>query len=152
MFGVEADIQGDGIKRKGVDLSGERYNTNLDWFGTVRGRVGYTANYTLIYVTGGFAYGGLRQSGEDNGFAPPVTFKSDGVVTGCVLGGGLEYKFNPSWALKAEYQYLNFGRNDPIFSAAETASADGFHVNDDAYHTVRIGLNYHVGSSYEPMK
>jgi len=139
VFGVEADIQGDGIKRKGVDLSGERYNTNLDWFGTVRGRVGYTANYTLIYVTGGFAYGGLRQSAEDNGFAPPVTFKSDGVV-------------NPSWALKAEYQYLNFGRNDPIFSAAETASADGFHVNDDAYHTVRIGLNYHVGSSYEPMK
>jgi len=139
VFGVEANIQGDGIKRKGVDLSGERYNTNLDWFGTVRGRVGYTANYTLIYVTGGFAYGGLRQSAEDNGFAPPVTFKSDGVV-------------NPSWALKAEYQYLNFGRNDPIFSAAETASADGFHVNDDAYHTVRIGLNYHVGSSYEPMK
>jgi opacity protein-like surface antigen len=32
----------------------------------------------------------------------------DAVTTGYVLGGGLEYRFSPSWSIKTEYQYLNF--------------------------------------------
>ena len=157
--GIEADIQGAGISGSGTTLSPllEHYKTNLDWFGTVRGRLGYAAGNTLVYFTGGFAFGGLKQHGEDNTFAPTVVYESSGTVTGYVLGGGLEYKFNPSWSLKAEYQYLNFGKNDPSFvsgdpTAPATLSADSTNVNDDAYHTVRVGLNYWVNPAYQPLK
>ena len=48
----------------------------------------------------------------------PASYDFNGTATGYVLGGGIEYKFSPSWSLKAEYQYLNFGKNDATTSAA----------------------------------
>ncbi len=145
--GFETDFQGSGISGKGIDSLGETYKTNLDWFGTVRGRAGFSASNALLYFTGGFAYGGLRQYGEDNALTPTAVYKFDGAATGYVLGGGLEYKFNPAWSFKAEYQYLNFGKHDAQLvsgTGAATAWADGRNVTDDAFHTVRIGLNYWV--------
>lgn len=158
--GIEADIQGSGIAGKGTDAGGLNYRTSLDWFGTLRGRAGYAANNTLIYFTGGLAFGGLRQHGEDNVYTPDLaSYDFNGTVTGYVLGGGAEYKFNPSWSLKAEYQYLNFGKNDATTSAAAvdagygaTASANSFKVSEDAFHTVRLGLNYWVNPGYTPLK
>ena len=74
-----------------------------------------------------------------------------------MLGGGIEYKFSPSWSLKAEYQYLNFGKNDPAFisggaGSPATASAVGYNIGDDAFHTVRVGVNYWVSPAYMPLR
>ena len=155
--GIEADIQGSDITGKTITVPGETFKHSLDWFGTVRGRIGYAASSTLIYFTGGFAFGGLTQDGEDITWAPAAYYKSNGTVTGYVLGGGIEYKFNPSWSLKAEYQYLNFGKNDPTLvcdgcGAPATISGDENVVRDDAFHTVRVGLNYWVKPAYQPLK
>jgi outer membrane immunogenic protein len=155
--GIEADIQGAGISGSGTDLYGEPFKTNLDWFGTVRGRAGYAASNTLIYFTGGFAFGGLSQHAEDATYTPTAVYSSDATVTGYTLGGGVEYKFNPSWSVKAEYQYLNFGKNDPGFASGGAGSpasalADGFKLGEDAFHTVRVGVNYWVGPAYMPLK
>ena len=122
MAGIEADIQGAGISGSATDQFGEAFKTNLDWFGTVRGRIGYAANSTLFYFTGGFAFGGLTQHAEDNTYTLTSYYDFNGTATGYVLGGGIEYKFNPSWSLKAEYQYLNFGKNDPTTSAASVGA------------------------------
>ena len=58
MLGVEADIQGSGINDTFKD-NYAKYSSNLDWFGTVRGRVGYSFDRALVYATGGFAYGSV---------------------------------------------------------------------------------------------
>ncbi len=155
--GFETDIQGAGIGDKTVNSLSETFKTNLDWFGTVRGRLGYSSYNALLYFTGGFAYGGLRQHGEDNTYAISTVYESSGTVTGYVLGGGIEYKFNPAWSLKAEYQYLDFGKHDaPFVSGDPTANpsiqTDASKLTDDAFHTVRIGLNYWVSPAYEPLK
>jgi outer membrane immunogenic protein len=160
VLGIEADIQGSGISGKATDPYAEHFKTDLDWFGTLRGRLGYAAGNALIYATGGFAYGGLKQHAEDNYYSPPTAYYlSNDTVTGYVVGGGVEYKFNPAWSLKLEYQYLDFGRNNPGTTAdaigagyGATAAADGFRIQEDAYHTVRVGLNYHIASVYEPLK
>ena len=146
VLGVEADIQGAGITDSATDPKGGIDKENLDWFGTVRGRLGYAMDRALIYATGGFAYGGL-QSSVDNG-----TYKFDGTATGYAVGGGVEYKFTHAWSAKLEYQYLDFGKNDPTNSAGVTASSAGYKVDEDAFHTVRAGLNYHFGNTYEPLK
>src|SRR5215470_8095545 len=61
VLGVEADIQGaeirDGNPGKFV---GQGAKSNLDYFGTVRGRLGLAFGSSLIYGTGGLAYGGIR--------------------------------------------------------------------------------------------
>ncbi len=155
--GIEADIQGADIAGKAISALGETFKNNLDWFGTVRGRLGYVTSGALIYFTGGFAFGGLKQNCEDLTWTPTAFYKSNGTVSGYVLGGGVEYKFNPSWSLKAEYQYLNFGKTDPALvcngcSAPATVSADENTVKDDAFHTVRVGVNYWVSPAYEPLK
>jgi outer membrane immunogenic protein len=106
VLGVEADIQGSDISDT-INAGHIVFKNSLDWFGTVRGRLGYAFGPSLVYGTGGFAYGGIR-----NEFTP---FKFNDTATGYTVGGGLEYKFSPAWSAKVEYQFINLGRNDPTF-------------------------------------
>ncbi|MGA7326364.1 MAG: outer membrane beta-barrel protein, partial [Rhodomicrobium sp.] len=109
VYGVETDFQGGDISDRvsGVSTGGTAYTSQerVDWFGTVRGRLGYAMGNTLIYGTGGFAYGDVRQHANVGG----DVLASSGTQTGWVAGGGIEYKINPAWSLKGEYQYVDFG-------------------------------------------
>lgn len=147
VYGVETDFQGAAI---GSNVSGLSANSNaftsrenIDWFGTVRGRVGFAVGPALLYGTGGFAYGNVNQQatrGSD-------LFGSNTTQTGYSVGGGVEYKFTPNWSLKAEYQYIDLGSeklNDNIGAVTNPL--------DTSLQTVRAGLNYRFGSSYEPLK
>jgi outer membrane immunogenic protein len=91
------------------------YNPNglsgLDYFGTVRGRLGYAFDRTLVYATGGFAYG----SGGGRQFGTGVS--SNDFQTGYAVGGGIEY------ALPTD-SFLNFFR-----SSAVTIKVEGLYVN-----------------------
>ncbi len=65
-----------------------------------------------------------------------------------MLGGGIEHKINPSWSLKGEYQFLSLDASD-----SKGAGPLGLGTNDRTeVHTIRAGLNYHVGNTYEPLK
>ena len=65
VIGIEADIQGAGISDSVSDVLGSQENS-LNWFGTVRGRIGYAAGPALIYATGGFAYGEVQAKGNNS--------------------------------------------------------------------------------------
>jgi outer membrane immunogenic protein len=131
VFGLETDFQGAGISDSNFfDKS------TMNWFGTVRGRLGYAFDRTLVYATGGFAYGQV----ENDGFHE--------AQTGYVLGGGVEYKFRPDWSVKVEYQYLNL---DAPLSSPVGPLGYGFGETTKV-HTVRVGLNYHFGGGYEILK
>lgn len=133
VLGVEADIQGSGITDSAFGLE-----SNLNWFGTVRGRVGYAMDRALIYFTGGFAFGEVENK------VLGVSFSD--TQTGYVLGGGVEYKINPAWSLKGEYQFISLDASD------SSAGGLGFSADRSEVNTVRVGLNYHFGRGYEPLK
>jgi outer membrane immunogenic protein len=155
VLGVEADIQGAGIDNKGVATllpSGNLANheINIDYFGTVRGRLGYAAGSLLVYGTGGFAYGSVF-----NQFRVPATgnvFTADSVRPGFVAGGGVEYKFSRAWSVKAEYQYLDFERENANLTSGGPARARFVTTADQQLNTIRAGINYHFGNVYEPLK
>ncbi|KAI94789.1 porin [Rhodomicrobium udaipurense JA643] len=133
VIGIEADIQGSGLGVEGVLAQSDELN--LNYFGTVRGRLGYALGNTLVYATGGFAYGEFEYK------LPGVGSASD-TTTGYVVGGGLEHKFTQNISGKVEYQYLAF--DDESFRGSDLE----FGVN-----TIRAGLNYHFGATgYEPLK
>jgi outer membrane immunogenic protein len=146
VIGFETDIQGAGISGSGTD-GVDNFKTQLNWFGTVRGRVGYAFDHALVYFTGGYAYGGLQST-----ISVADSFNFDNTVSGYVLGGGAEYKFNPAWSVKVEYQYLDFGKNEPTRIDGLTATGWGVNTPDDAFHTVRVGINYYVMPGIEPLK
>ncbi|SFV10867.1 outer membrane immunogenic protein, partial [Methylobacterium sp. 174MFSha1.1] len=88
--------------------------SGLDFFGTVRGRLGYAWDRTLVYATGGFAYG--SGGGRDFGL---TNSSRDDFQTGWVVGGGVEY------ALPTD-SFFNFFR-----SSAVTLKVEGLYVNLD---------------------
>ncbi len=145
VYGVETDFQGGDISDRAAG-SGYASSERMDWFGTVRGRAGFAFDRALIYGTGGFAYGDVKQHAVIGG----DSFTDGGATrTGFTLGGGIEYKLNNAWSLKAEYQYLDFGSEKLTDSVGVAATGD----LDTNYHTARIGLNYRFGGGgYEPLK
>jgi outer membrane immunogenic protein len=144
VLGVEADFQGSGISDS-ASVPGASAESNLNWFGTVRGRIGYAFGPALVYATGGFAFGEVESKGSLVGVGSASATETQ---TGYVVGGGLEYQINPSWSLKGEYQFLSLDASD-----RNAAGPLGFTDQDRTeVHTVRVGLNYHVGHGYEPLK
>jgi len=76
-------------------------------------------------------------------------------ATGYTVGGGVEYKFNPSWSLKAEYQFIDLGKaslSESAYDRRYCSWATASLKADHSYDTVRIGLNYHFGNTYQPLK
>jgi outer membrane immunogenic protein len=136
VLGVEADIQASGIEGScvaGVCGGGGPPDTSqeIDWFGTVRGRVGFAAGEWMPYVTGGYAFGeATRTTGAGGGAS------SDQGIDGWVAGVGVEWAFSPNWSAKAEYQYIDFGEETYDFPV-------GFDpIVEQTINTVRIGVNY----------
>lgn len=137
--GIEADIQGGSLKSEinasipPVGLSG---GTEMKWFGTVRGRLGYAFDRVLVYGTGGFAYGS-----EDTylNAAPLLTFSRSADLTGWTAGGGVEYAVTNNVSVKTEYLYFEFDRNN--IAAIGQTTID----NKVTAHTLKVGLNYAFG-------
>jgi outer membrane immunogenic protein len=139
-------------------------NQSLDWFGTVRARVGYLpTNALLVYGTGGLAYGTISSSanyfnasgisvGIFNGGCVAGTYcyagTSASTANGWTAGGGLEYSLSKNWTIKAEYLYVNLGTHAfnenvlPSFFASTASSTITANWNDIAFHLVRGGVNY----------
>ena len=134
VFGLEADFEGSGISSSATirpdHWNGpDRWNgfatasSQLDWFATIRGRLGLVAyDNWLIYITGGAAFGGVQDSLNQNfdwglytkGPSGPSQHEVLGrshneAFVGYVLGAGLEYGISPAWSVKFEYQYMDLG-------------------------------------------
>ena len=80
-----------------------RFESELDYYGTVRGRLGYALGRFMVYGTAGFAYGELEVTDA------LVGASDSEVLTGWVYGGGLEYVWNEDITLHAGYRRIDFG-------------------------------------------
>lgn len=183
--GVEADIQG-------IATSGGNRNANfvtpgsgagetvwsninasgnLQYLGTVRGRVGYLVTPTLlVYGTGGLAYGGVSfnvSSTKTEYNAAGTQWVGVGnanysnTQVGWTGGGGAEWMFLPNWSAKAEYLYYDLGNVSmtgvitrvPVLQTGIpannfTSSTYNGRVNGNL---VRAGVNYHFNFASAPV-
>jgi outer membrane immunogenic protein len=172
LVGLEADFQGSNIKGSGsatepVNTFATLGQQKLEWFGTVRARVGILATEKLLaYATGGFAYGSVNDNAlitstagfgaaiNNNSFNCPgggaVCFAGSRtkVQTGYTAGAGLEYAAWQNVSVKMEYLYVNLGSGDVTTTAlAVLAPGDvpgkfNAHFSDLDFHVVRVGANW----------
>jgi outer membrane immunogenic protein len=163
VWGLEADIQGTGEKGSRdficpaatclppaalarPDLAAT-LSQKIDWFGTVRGRVGVLATpKVLLYATGGLAYGEVN-SGETIG--TQAGFSNSTTNVGWTVGGGIEGAIGGNWTAKLEYLYVDLGHASGSFATTFTALRGGVitsnynsHVTDNI---LRVGVNYKFG-------
>jgi len=145
VFGFETDIQGSGEKTSagfavpGFNLN---YQNELQWFGTARGRVGYALGSQgtwLPYVTGGLAYGESKINGTETLPTPATAFTRSDTRAGWTVGAGVEWAFAPQWSAKAEYLYVDLGKDPNILVTPTTTLTTG-HLTDNV---ARVGVNYH---------
>ena len=157
VLGVEADFNYlgfsdsnsrsvDVIGLDGIDTITGKSSFEADWFGTIRGRLGYAIDNVLIYGTGGLAYGHMSADGKVTASLAGDTVgtwkgSTDSTNWGWTVGGGMEYGID-NWSLGLEYLYVDLGSgewngNNDLF--------DGSRLKGDAdyaFSTVRATVKY----------
>ncbi len=129
VLGIETDIQLSGVSDDDSNGRLGSSSSDVDYFGTLRGRAGVAFDKALIYGTGGLAYAGVDYSIQPTGINDNYT------EVGYALGGGLEYAFDDAWTMKAEYLFINLGHKALSSGGVSTLATPSFQ-------TVRIGVNY----------
>ena len=151
VIGAEADIQGIGNDNHSNciftcnALTGSVLKQDMTWFGTVRGRVGYASGPILNYVTGGFAYGGVKVSDTERfGGVSAGTFAVEQTKTGFALGSGIEAAVGGNWTAKIEYLYVDLGSINQAFVLGGIPHVLGTEVRQSIF---RAGVNYRIGGN-----
>jgi len=107
LLGVETDISFPSYLPANAVLSEFDTGTStalqhVDFYGTVRARLGIAAGRWLAYVTGGLAYEHERY------LTDPGSGKVLNGRIGWAAGAGLEYAIAPHWSARIEYLYSEF--------------------------------------------
>jgi outer membrane immunogenic protein len=144
LFGLETDIEGTTINNSahtliqfpGGAIHPASHSIGVDGFSTDRVRAGYAMGPVLLYGTGGFAFGNVR-----NGFEDLTTvrfFKNSKLQIGFAAGGGVEYKFSRAWSIRAEYLYIDLSHDN-----ATNPLGGSIATRDIELNTVRGAINFH---------
>jgi outer membrane immunogenic protein len=125
VFGLEGDIDWTNIRGNAACGVGINCETRNDWLGTARGRLGYAFDRFLPFVTGGAAFGDIKNTITANG-------STTANKAGWTVGGGLEAALTGPWTAKVEYLYVDLGRGASLAGA------------DTRFNTslLRAGVNY----------
>lgn len=157
LLGIEADLSYSRIKGSdsaapgiaGFDVKLTAAQQEIDWFGTVRGRIGWVPfARSLFYATGGLAYGHVKLSNsiisQTVGCAGGGFCTSDSISkmrAGWTVGAAWENMLTERLSAKAEYLYYDLG----TLSLADPPTGDVVFRADNAQfrgNIVRFGLNY----------
>ncbi len=136
VLGLEGDVDWSGLQ--GTSSSalcpGGTCSTSDTWLSTVRGRLGYSFDHFLPYVTGGLAVGDIKA-------AAPASPGGSNTNAGWTVGGGVEFALPGNWSAKAEYLHVDLGRFN-CGAACGGAPDENVSMHDDVF---RAGVNYHFG-------
>jgi outer membrane immunogenic protein len=105
VYGIEADLSSAGKAATGSGTFGSPVSAKLSQLGTIRGRVGTLVSpSTLLYGTGGYAWGRVKNDTAELG-----GFRDHSSKSGWTVGGGVEHAFARQWTVKAELLHVDLG-------------------------------------------
>jgi outer membrane immunogenic protein len=169
VLGVEGDFDGAGLNNStqvvtadplvATASDGFMAHEDIQWLATARGRLGYVWGPSLLYVTGGGAWEGVKDNYLLSTDTTAGTFSASAGASvtatrsGWVVGGGWEWMINPSWIARLEY--LHYGFNDsssavsiPVacgFGGAGATCGANATSSNNSIDAVRVGLSYKFG-------
>jgi outer membrane immunogenic protein len=139
LLGIETDLS-TGLRLRthessaGFCTGGLGCVADVEWLGTVRGRLGYAHHRMLFYVTGGAAFARIDHS-------IPVAETNRQTITGWTVGGGLEAILIGNLSAKIEYLFVDLGETVACPDSNASCPASGT-LADNRLNIVRAGLNY----------
>ena len=155
VFGVEADASFPSVIAGTSALSSAAiglatYSEQVEFSGTVRGRIGYAPGNWLIYATGGLAWTYDQFTRAQVLGTPAGGAVAPGTVetvlmqprVGWTLGAGAEFALTSNWSARFEYLFADYGSRSVLFPAAGQTFG-----SDLALSELRVGLNYRLGGT-----
>jgi high affinity Mn2+ porin len=121
------------------------YSEQMEFSGTVRGRIGYAPGNWMFYATGGFAWSydqftRTQLAGTPaGGTAVPGTVENAFVVprAGWTVGSGVEAALWSNWTARVEYLFTDYGNRSVLFPLGAQKFDSGLSLNE-----LRLGLDY----------
>lgn len=150
LFGIESDLNYASVGGtnsitfvRGGYSANSSVTQSLNWFGTVRGKLGQVVSETLLpYVTAGLSFGNLKLNYTQTAlfFTTPIlqdTQTSTQTNASWTAGAGLEYAVSNHLRYKLEYLYLylNHFTLNSTYNAVDSKFANNI---------IRLGINYHA--------
>ena len=121
-------------------------NQKIDWFGTVRGRIGILATpKVLLYATGGLAYGEVNSSET---IATPVPSAFSACETNVRLDGRCRHRRRDQRELDRKLEYLYVGPRTRCRGSLHGCRVDRHHADYNSRiidNMLRVGVNYKFG-------
>ncbi len=139
--GIEADISFNDWSDRENTSSVDAQSAKVDTLGTVRLRLGYAIDDTLIFASGGLAFTDAEWTNDRDGTEDTAHLND----LGGVVGGGLEHMITDNVSLRAEGFYYFFDDTDDISGFSE--GSPGNHVRLDDMYVVRAGVTFHFNGT-----
>jgi outer membrane immunogenic protein len=151
VYGLEADISGTGLKST-MNTTLQSFlappptavtTSSIDWYGTVRGRLGWATGPVMIYGTGGLAYGSTNVNSTltNNILSTSLNSQSSSVKAGWVAGFGIEYLWRPNLILNLGYQYVDLGKTSLVASSPNGRLTQSVNASGQ-FQVVSVGLSW----------
>jgi outer membrane immunogenic protein len=142
VLGVESDLEGSNLNKTSGPVIGLYSASQLGWQASLRTRIGFAADRTLFYVTGGLADGNLGHTLSDAGHS--ASFSTNRL--GYTLGGGVEHAITDNLVGRIDYRYTDFGAGNNALNYLNWIGVTGNvydrHVTQQG---LRFGLAYKFG-------
>lgn len=140
VYGIEGDFSfaGNRARTAGVlPVAGlSTASARREWFGSVRGRLGFAADRALFYVTGGVGFTNVKYNlttGAGANFG-----SSNSTRAGYVAGAGVEYAFTNNLTARLEGLYYDVRRRTVRTNVGLLATTQA----TQSHGLVRLGVNY----------
>ncbi|MFD0910877.1 outer membrane protein [Ruegeria arenilitoris] len=135
VYGIEAEYNSsnaDGSDSQSfAPIANIDYDAEINSTAAIRGRVGFAADRTLLYLSAGWAYVDYDVEQKITGIVNS-TGSGGGSEGGWTLGAGLEYAFSEQWVGRVDYRYSDFDGS---------TSLDGTKTDVDlSSHQIRFGI------------
>lgn len=151
VFGVEGDFSWTDIDGSDSDTSSIpgfdfAADFDMDWFASVRARLGIASDNLLFYITGGLAIADVSVSTSEVATAGgPDNFQGSESETqlGWIVGAGAEYGATENVSVKLEALYYDLGSVDAEATDPVTFPTFSYNIDTDITGWIaRAGINF----------
>lgn len=135
VYGVEGDIEHAGIDGHWDWGNGNGLSKEIDWVGSLRGRIGVTADRLMVYGTAGLAVARVEMAVIDD---DAVALSKAEAAVGLTAGLGAQYALTDRMSVRMEYRYTDFGETSV---AGDVYGGTFSYPHDNKIHALRIGAS-----------
>lgn len=144
VVGAEGDFEGSSVTggfydppNMAIGNPGGRGTDTTSWQGSLRGRLGLTADRYMVYGTGGYAFAQMTNS--YNNPTSGITESFDRFRSGFTVGGGVDYAATDNIIVGAEFRHTQFGA---ITNTSKTAFPGATGRQTPISDTIRLSVSF----------